>query len=266
MVDYTEGKGYQYHIHTNNENVGKYVIAPGDPGRCEFIAKYLDDPEFIASNREYVTYTGKLCGKKVSVVSTGIGGPSAAIAFEELYKCGVHTIVRVGTCGGIQLDVEGRDLIIVSGAVRMEGTTKEYVPVEFPAVPHYEVLESLVSSARKSKVPFHVGVVESKDSFYGEMDPTEFPVGRELASKWDAWKKCGALASDMETASLLIFGSFRRCRTGAVLLALDNQEREKAGLPNIQNHDIDRAIGVAVNAIKQLIEKDISDLSGKMNL
>lgn len=263
MVDYTEGKGYQYHIHTTKENVGKYVIATGDPGRCELIAKHLDDSELIASNREYLTYTGKLCENKVSVISTGIGGPSAAIAFEELYKCGANTIIRVGTCGGIQLDVEGGDLIIASGAIRMEGTTKEYVPVEFPAVAHYEVVESLVSSAKKSKVPYHVGIVECKDSFYGEMNPTEFPIGGELASKWDAWKKCGALASEMESAALFIFGSFRRCRTGTVLLALDNQEREKAGLSNIQNHDIEKAIGVAVNAIKQLIEKDMEN--GRIN-
>ena len=253
MVDYTEGKGYQYHIHTNKDNVGGYVIVTGDPGRCESIARYLDDPELIASNREYTTYTGSLCGEKVSVTSTGIGGPSSAIAFEELYKCGAHTLIRVGTCGGIQLDVKGGDLIIATGAIRMEGTTKEYVPVECPAVADFEVVQALVSAAKISDLPFHVGVVECKDSFYGEMDPTEFPAGYELASKWNAWKECGALASEMESAALFIFGSFRRCRTGTVLLALDNQEREKAGLPNIQNHDVDRAIGVAVNAIKQLI-------------
>ena len=256
MVDYTEGKGYQYHIHTTRDNVGGYVIVTGDPGRCGSIARYLDDPELIASNREYTTYTGKLCGEKVSVTSTGIGGPSSAIAFEELYKCGAHTFIRVGTCGGIQLEVEGGDLIIATGAIRMEGTTKEYVPVEFPAVADYEVVGALASAAKRSDIPYHVGVVECKDSFYGEMDPTEFPVGYELASKWNAWKKCGALASEMESAALFIFGSFRRCRTGTVLLALDNQEREKAGLTNIQNHDVDRAVRVAVNAIKQLIETD----------
>ena len=145
MVDYTEEKGYQYHIHTNKDNVGGYVIVTGDPGRCESIAQYLDDPELIASNREYTTYTGKLCGEKVSVTSTGIGGPSSAIAFEELYKCGAHTLIRVRTCGGIQLDVKGGDLIIATGAIRMEGTTKEYVPVEFPAVANYEVVGALAS-------------------------------------------------------------------------------------------------------------------------
>ena len=161
------------------------------------------------------------------------------------------------------VEVEGGDLIIATGAIRMEGTTKEYVPVEFPAVADYEVVGALASAAKRSDIPYHVGVVECKDSFYGEMDPTEFPVGYELASKWNAWKKCGALASEMESAALFIFGSFRRCRTGTVLLALDNQEREKAGLTSIQNHDVDRAVRVAVNAIKQLIETDLKKESIK---
>lgn len=262
MVDYTEGKGYQYHIHLTQENVGKYVIATGDPGRCELISRYFDNPQHIATNREYVTYTGELLGEKVSVISTGIGGPSAAIAFEELYKCGVHTIIRVGTCGGIQLDVKGGDLIIASGAIRMEGTTKEYVPIEFPAVADYRVVQALVTAASNGKCDYHVGVVECKDSFYGEMNPSEFPVGYELAAKWEAWKKCGCLGSEMESASLFIFGAFRKCRTGSVLLALDNQEREKAGLSNVQNHDVNRPIEVAVDAIKYLIEKDRQ--SGKL--
>lgn len=256
MVDYTEGKGYQYHTHTNCENVGEYVIATGDPERCKLIAERFDNPSRVASNREYITYTGELSGKKISVISTGIGGPSAAIAFEELYKCGVHTIIRVGTCGGLQLEVEGGDLVIASGSIRMEGTTKEYVPIEFPAIASFYVTQSLVKAAISNGVHYHVGVVECKDSFYGEMNPIEFPIGMELVLKRKAWKMCGALASEMETAALFVFGSFRRCRTGAVLLALDNQEREKVGLPNKQNHDISKAIDIAICAMEYLIEMD----------
>ena len=256
MVDYTEGKGYQYHTHTDSKNVGKYVIATGDPGRCKLIAGRFDNSQLVASNREYVTYTGELCETKVTVISTGIGGPSAAIAFEELKKCGVHTIIRVGTCGGIQLEVQGGDLVIASGAIRMEGTTKEYVPLEFPAIANFEVVQSLALAAHAKGMNHHIGVVECKDSFYGEMNPSEFPVGYELSLKWEAWKKCGALASEMESAALFIFGSFRKCRTGTILLVLDNQEREKAGLTNIQNHEINRAVDVAIDALKSLIEKD----------
>ena len=256
MVDYTEGKGYEYHIHLTKDLVGKYVIVTGDPGRCETIAQYFDDAKFVAQNREYTTYTGFLCGEKVSVVSTGIGGPSSAIAFEELCKCGVHTFIRVGTCGAIQLDILGGDIIIATGAIRMEGTTKEYVPVEFPAVADFNVVLALADAAKEKKQTYHLGVVECKDSFYGEMNPSEFPVGKELSYKWEAWKKCGALASEMESAALFIFGSFRRCRTGSVLLALDNQEREKGGLSNEQNHDVHRAIGVAISALEKLIKQD----------
>lgn len=256
MVDYTEGKGYQYHIQTNPSNVGRYVILTGDPGRCEKIASKLENAEKVAHNREFVTYTGTLNGVKVSVTSTGIGGPSTAIAVEELFKCGADTFIRVGTCGGIQLEIEGGNLIIATGAIRMEGTSKEYVPIEFPAVANYEIVNSLVSSAKELGVKYHVGVVECKDSFYGEMNPREFPGGYELAYKWEAWKKCGALASEMESAALFIFGSFRKCRTGTILMALDNQEREKQGLVNRQVHNMELPIDTAILALKKIIEGD----------
>lgn len=256
MVDYTEGKGYQYHLHTMEQNVGKYVIVTGDPGRCCKIAELFDRAELVASNREFVTYTGYLLDEKVSVVSTGIGGPSTAIALEELRKCGADTFIRVGTCGGMQIEILGGDVIIATGAIRMEGTTKEYVPIEYPAVPDFSIVHSLVKVAEENNVRYHLGVVECKDSFYGEMNPKEFPIGYLLNEKWEAWKKCGAVASEMESAALFIFGSFRRCRTGTVLLALDNQEREKQGLSNIQQHDMGQVIKIAVDAIKYLISSD----------
>lgn len=133
MVDYTEGSGRQYHTNVGMGDVGRYVIMPGDPKRCEKIAAFLDEPKFIADNREYVTYTGKLDGVKVSVTSTGIGGPSAAIALQELVSCGADTFLRVGTCGGMQDDVVGGDIVIANGAIRWEGTSKEYAPIEYPA-------------------------------------------------------------------------------------------------------------------------------------
>ena len=256
MVDYTEGKGYQYHLHTTAEDVGRYVILCGDPGRCPRIAEHFDNAKHIASNREYVTYTGTLSGEKVSVVSTGIGGPSTAIALEELRKCGADTFIRIGTCGGIQLEVEGGDCIIATGAIRMEGTTREYAPIEFPAVADFHVVQALVQSAEERKARYHLGVVQCKDSFYGEMDPLDFPVGEMLQNKWEAWKRCGALGSEMESAALFVFGAARKCRTGTVLLALANVEREKAGLSNVQNHDTGMAIQVAVDAIRRLIILD----------
>ena len=135
MIDYAEGTGKQYHIGVGKEDVGKYVILPGDPKRCEKIAKYFDNAKLVGDNREFVTYTGYLDGVKVSVTSTGIGGPSASIAMEELVACGADTFVRIGTCGGMQLDIKGGDVVVATGAIRAEGTTKEYAPIEFPAIP-----------------------------------------------------------------------------------------------------------------------------------
>lgn len=147
MSDYMNGTGIQYHLHIKEGDVGRYVILPGDPKRVPLIAKYLDDASLVADSREYVTYTGYLDGEKVSVTSTGIGGPSASIAMEELFKCGSDTFIRMGTCGGIALDVMGGDVVIATAAVRMEGTSREYAPIEFPAVADFEVVTALKEAA-----------------------------------------------------------------------------------------------------------------------
>lgn len=256
MVDYTEGAGLQYHIQTNAEMIGEYVILPGDPGRCDKIAAYLDNPQKVAQNREFTTYTGTLLGNKVSVTSTGIGGPSAAIAMEELVRCGAKTFVRVGTCGGMQTNVLGGDLIIANGAIRMEGTSKEYAPIEFPAVADFNITRALVDAAEAKDFPYHVGVVECKDSFYGQHEPEKKPVFYELENKWKAWMRCGVLGSEMESAALFTIAATLKVRCGAVLLTMANQERAKLGLPNPQVHDTGKAIEAAVEAIKILIEKE----------
>jgi uridine phosphorylase len=165
---YEEETGLEYHIKTNSEKIGKYVILPGDPKRCEKIAAYLEDSVLVADNREFVTYTGYLAGEKVSITSTGIGGPSAAIAMEELVHCGAHTFIRIGTCGGIQPEIKGGDVVIATGAVRMEGTSREYAPIEWPAVANLNVINALVEAAKKENVTYYTGVVQSKDSFYGQ--------------------------------------------------------------------------------------------------
>lgn len=256
MIDYSEGSGRLYHIQVAPGEVGRYVILPGDPKRCQKIAKYFDNPVFIADNREFVTYTGTLDGVKVSVTSTGIGGPSAAIAMEELHRCGADTFIRVGTCGGMQLDVKGGDLVIATGAIRAEGTSKEYAPIEYPAVADYDIVTALRQGAEKLGFTQHTGVVQCKDSFYGQHEPEVKPVGYELLNKWDAWIKCGALASEMESAALFIVGSCLRVRVGSVFLAVANQERAKAGLPNAQVHDTTGAIRTAIEALRILIRED----------
>ena len=256
MIDYSEGSGKLYHIQVAPGEVGKYVILPGDPKRCRKIASHFDEPKLIADNREFTTYTGTIDGVKVAVTSTGIGGPSAAIAMEELKRCGADTFIRVGTCGGMALDVKGGDLVVATGAIRAEGTSKEYAPIEFPAVADFDVVCALREAARKLCFPCHTGVVQCKDSFYGQHEPEVKPVGYDLLNKWDAWLKLGTLASEMESAALFVPASALPVRVGTVLLAIANQERAKAGLDNEQAHDTEQAIETAIEAIRILIRQD----------
>ena len=256
MKNYSEDVNRQYHIQVAKDEVGRYVILPGDPKRCVKIAQYFDNPVLIADNREYITYTGTLDGVKVSVTSTGIGGPSASIAMEELYRCGADTFVRIGTCGGMQTEIKSGDIVIATAAVRMEGTSREYAPIEYPAVANLDVTNALVEAANEKGFIYHTGVVQSKDSFYGQHEPEAMPVGYELINKWEAWKRMGCLASEMESAALFIVAGKLRARMGSCLLVLANQEREKLGLENPVVHDTDMAIRVAVEAIRRMIKED----------
>lgn len=256
MKNYSEDESRQYHIQVAEGEVGRYVIMPGDPKRCAKIAEYFDNPVLIADNREYVTYTGTLDGVKVSVTSTGIGGPSASIAMEELYRCGADTFIRIGTCGGMQQDVKSGDVVIATGAIRMEGTSKEYAPIEFPAVADIGLTNALIEAAKEKGYPSHVGVVQCKDAFYGQHEPETKPVSYELMDKWEAWKRLGCLASEMESAALFVVASYLGVRAGSCFLVVANQEREKLGLHNPVVHDTDMAIQVAVEAIRSLIRKE----------
>lgn len=256
-MNYSENKNKQYHIQVGKEDIGRYVILPGDPKRCAKIAKYIDDAKLVADNREYVTYTGYLDGVKVSVTSTGIGGPSASIALEELVQAGADTFIRIGTCGGMQLNVRSGDVVIASGAVRMEGTSKEYAPIEFPAVADIEVVNALMKAADELNVDSHVGVVQCKDSFYGQHSPERMPVGYELLNKWEAWKRLGCLASEMESAALFVVGSALHVKVGSVFLVVANQEREKEGLSNPVVHNTDKAVRVAVEALRRIIHENV---------
>ena len=232
------------------------MILPGDPKRVPLIAQFLDDAHEVADSREFLTYTGSLNGVPVSVTSTGIGGPSASIAMEELVKCGADTFLRMGTCGGIALSVMGGDAVIATGAIRMEGTSREYAPIEFPAVADYEVVTALKKTAESMRIKHHLGIVQCKDSFYGQHDPSIMPVSYELENKWEAWKRLGVLASEMESAALFTVASFLHVRCGSVFFVVGNQEREALGMDNPKLHDTTQVCHVAVNAIKTLIETD----------
>lgn len=245
-----------FHIRRRAGEVGRYVILPGDPGRCERIAAWFDNARRLGSNREYTVYTGELLGEKVSVCSTGIGGPSAVIAMEELTAIGADTFIRVGTCGGIDLRVRAGDVVVATGAVRQEGTGLHYAPIEFPAVPHYQVQAALVEAAQNLGKPWRAGVVQAKDSFYGQHDPDRMPVSYELRNKWEAWKRLHVLASEMESAALFCCAAALDVRCGACFHVIWNQEREAAGLDQAESHDPEAAVQVGVEAMKLLIERD----------
>ena len=249
-------EGLQYHIQCRPGDVGRYCILPGDLGRCEKIAEYFDSPRFVMSNREYTTYTGLIDGVEVSVVSTGIGGPSASIAMEELKAIGADTFIRVGTCGGINMKVMSGDCVIATGAVRMEGTSREYAPIEFPAVADFEVVSALVESAKALGYRWHAGIAQCKDSFYGQHSPERMPVSGELLAKWEAWKRLGVLCSEMESAALYTVAAALGVRCGTVLSVIWNQERKAAGLFEDDSHDTSPAIRTAVEAIRRLIKSD----------
>lgn len=256
MSDYMNGSGIQYHLHIKEGDVGRYVILPGDPKRVPLIAKYFDDAHLVADSREYVTYSGYLDGEKVSVTSTGIGGPSASIAMEELFKCGSDTFIRMGTCGGIALPVMGGDVVIATAAVRMEGTSREYAPIEFPAVASFEVVQALAQAVKQLGKKSHIGVVQCKDSFYGQHDPSSMPVSYDLINKWQAWKRLGVLASEMESAALFVVAAHLGVRCGSAFSVVGNQEREILGMDNPKLHDTEDAIRVTVQGLRNLIASD----------
>lgn len=245
--------GLMYHIHMKKGDVGRYVFLPGDPGRCEKIASYFDNPELIAYNREYKTYTGTLLGEKVSVTSTGIGCPSTAIAVEELIKIGADTFVRVGTSGGMQPHLKAGDLGIVTGAIRDEGTTLHYMPVEFPAVADLDVVLSLRQAAETLDNRYALGISQSKDSFFGQHAPERMPVDKRLLERWKAWVQGGTICSEMEAAVIFVLSSIYRKRAGGIMLIGWNQEGEN---PEEHVSDLDPLIRTAIEGVKLLIEKD----------
>lgn len=236
----------QHHLHLKEGDVGEYVLMPGDPGRAEVIARHFDSAVHVATNREYVTYTGFLDGVKVSVTSTGIGCPSSAIAMEELVRVGAKTFIRVGTSGSIQPGTQSGELAIVTGAIRDEGTSLHYMPADFPAVAHYEVVQALRKAATTKGLAHRVGISQSKDSFYGEVEPEHSGVTQRLLDRWKAWEIGGAICSEMEASTLFIVASMLRVRAGGIMVM--HGEGELGSLEPL--------IETAVLAVRELIKGD----------
>ena len=253
-------EGLAFHLHIKEGDIGRYVLLPGDPARCEKIAQYFDNPHFVAQNREYVTWTGTLLGEKVSVVSTGIGCPSTAIAVEELIEAGADTLIRVGSSGAMQPTVHTGDVVIATAAIRDEGTTSHYLPMEFPAVAHIEVVNALMAGAADLGVKAFTGVCQSKDSFYGEVERARMPMAQQLEDRWNAWIAAGALASEMEAAALFILCAIYRKRAGAALQVINEfdlaEVDEEDAAKHMAEFNADRVIKVAIEGLKHLIKSD----------
>ncbi|MBA4420915.1 MAG: uridine phosphorylase [Anaerolinea sp.] len=257
-------EGKQFHLHITHGDVGGYVLLPGDPGRCEKIAAYFDDAHFVAQNREYVIWTGTLLGEKVSVASTGIGCPSTAIAVEELIDAGADTFIRVGSAGAMQSDTRMGDVAIVTGAIRDEGTTRQYLPLEFPAIADPDVVSALREAALRLKIPFRVGISQTKDSFYGEVERNRMPMAPGLEERWNAFVAGGAICSEMEAAAIFILSSIYRKRAGGAMMIINDadlaEKAEEDASKHMAEFDADCVIRVAVEAVKILIKKDRNSL------
>lgn len=255
---YEENENLVHHLKLKKGDVGRYIIMPGDPKRCEKIAKRFESAKLIADFREYATWTGYIDKVKVSAVSHGIGGPSTAIALEELIKIGADTFIRVGTCGGMNMDVLPGDIVIVNGAIKLGGTMNNYIPKEFPCIPNIEVLEAMIEASKNIKNKTHIGVVQCKDAFYSQHAPDSMAVDKELLYKWESYIKAGALASEMESATLFAVGSAKNVRTGAAMLVLHNQERVKNNINDKKDYTGEEAIDLVIESLKVLIKKDNS--------
>lgn len=269
--------GLQFHVHLKEGDIGRYVLMPGDPGRCEGIARLFDSPQKVMYNREYLTYTGTIDGVKVSVTSTGIGGPSASIAMQELSAIGADTFIRVGTGGSLNPRVRLGDAVIASGAIRMEGTSKEYMQPEFPAVASFEVVNALEQAAQRHFDPVlglrhHVGIVKCKDAYYGQHEPERMGVEDELFMRHENYVRGSAIAGEMESATLFVVASVLHVRCGAIFMIGNNvrgsdeqMNAEKEGESQRRYYGGHQRVNqIAIDAIRLLIQRDAKENGGKL--
>jgi uridine phosphorylase len=243
----------QYHVQLAKGDVGRYVLLPGDPGRVPKIAGYLKNAREVAQNREYTTYTGEVDGIKVSVTSTGIGCPSAAIAVEELARVGADTFIRVGTAGTLQDHVKLGDLVISTSTVREDGTSLQYVPVNYPAVADFQLTMALYEAARKLGYAAHLGISQTKDAFFTEEDDPHLPRYEAIRERWETWRKANVLASSMESAAIFVISSIRKLRAAEILAIIGSSFSDK---PIQKKVGIDEAIRTSIEAIKIIAARD----------
>jgi len=247
-------KHMQPHIMCGVGDVAKYVLIPGDPRRVEKIAAFFDKSKKVADYRGFVTYTGAVNGIRISACSTGIGCPSAAIAVEELSRIGAETFIRVGTTGALQNEIKTGDIVIATSAVRADGTSRSYAPIELPAVADFNVTSALVNAAHKLRQKVHFGPVLTSDAFYGDLDNLRL------------WSKYNVLSVEMESSTLFTLANVKKLKAGSILAVDGNplmglgkgefEPGEKTGeLDERVQKAINTEIRIAIEAIKILESK-----------
>jgi uridine phosphorylase len=238
----------QPHLLVEPGELADIALVPGDPGRVDRIADHCENAETVAQNREYKLVNASYEGRELTICSTGIGSPSAAIALEELAAVGVETFIRVGTTGALQPEIEIGDTVVATGAAKDEGTTKRYEKSEIPAVPNYDTLSALVEAAEDRDAPVHVGPIATDDAYYAETDTAV-----------EAWSEAGLLCVEMEAAALFTLARRKGLAAGAICTVDGNLvegtqkgETEADELPEKAKHNVERAIGIALDAAAEL--------------
>ncbi|MFI0409243.1 nucleoside phosphorylase [Actinomadura sp. 3N508] len=237
-----------HHLHLRSRDVGRYALLPGNPDQVASIAALLDAPEFVVRNREFETWRGTVDGETVVVTSTGVGGPSTALAVEELAALGVDTMIRVGVSGTMRPGTRNGELAVLTAAIRDEGTTRQYLPVEFPAVADIDVVLALRQAADRAGVPYTCGPAHTKDSYYGETEPERMPLASTLTERFEAWRRGGAVCSEMETAAVFIVGTVLKVRTGSVVMMWSQDAIDTGTAPSTAP-----LFATAVDAVRTLI-------------
>jgi uridine phosphorylase len=210
----------QYHIKCGKSDVARYVLLPGDPARVKVIASLWDESRKVAENRQYVTYTGKVKDVEISTTSTGIGGPSVAIAVEELARCGADTFIRVGTCGGTRTTQKVGDVAIATGAVRWEGTSRQYVLPEYPAFSAPEIVLALMEAAELTGVNYHVGITKTSDNFYSNMGFGGYRQSWMKDIEKD-FSRANVISAEMEAATIFTLANLYGLRAGCICSIID---------------------------------------------
>ncbi|MFB6108270.1 MAG: nucleoside phosphorylase [Haloplanus sp.] len=242
----------QPHLRVDEGDVHDVALLPGDPGRVDRIADHCDPDtvEELAANREYHLVNAEYAGVPVTLCSTGVGSPSAAIALEELAAVGVETVVRPGTTGALQRGMDVGDMVVATAAAKEEGTTKRYERVEYPAAPDFEVTRALVDAADANDEAVHVGPVVTDDAFYAETD-----------AYVEDWEQAGLLAVEMEAAALFSVARRKGMRAGAICTVDGNLvEGTQKGtgdvsedeLPPKARNNVERMIRLALDAAATL--------------